>query len=330
MGRQELATPLGMAFCAWFYASLMIVSSGKSWSSSINGIFSSRSFEPGKQITESAAAGAQLALTHCQQLFQWDQWNCPETAFSRQGRQSPNRETALVLALTAAGVAFSVTQNCSRGEISGCGCDPRRSGKAAVSFQVMDELEEGLDMQAYVNRHNMAAGREALRKTMQKKCRCHGVSGSCSSMTCWMQMASFREVTSRLRQRYERAVRIGFEKGRGVRALGNAVMSNSAKEIPLSVSSEQLLYITDSPDYCLPDPESGWAGTHGRLCSRASAASNASLAERRSCRVLCRACGHRVQRQQREHVWRCNCTFRWCCDVTCQTCRKIITDHYCA
>lgn len=35
---------------------------------------------------------------------------------------------------------------------------------------------------------------QAVIKSSKVTCKCHGVSGSCSLITCWQQLASFREI----------------------------------------------------------------------------------------------------------------------------------------
>jgi wingless-type MMTV integration site family protein 5 len=47
-------------------------------------------------------------------------------------------------------------------------------------------------------------------------CKCHGVSGSCSLKTCWQALPPFREVGKRLKDRYDGAVEVKFNK-RGTR-----------------------------------------------------------------------------------------------------------------
>ncbi|KAF4520643.1 hypothetical protein B566_EDAN007509, partial [Ephemera danica] len=44
-----------------------------------------------------------------------------------------------------------------------------------------------------MNLHNNEAGRRAVIKRTKVTCKCHGVSGSCSLITCWQQLAPFRE-----------------------------------------------------------------------------------------------------------------------------------------
>jgi len=49
---------------------------------------------------------------------------------------SDSRETAYVYAISSAGVAFSVTRACSRGELNECSCDSRvRLRKARKGWQ---------------------------------------------------------------------------------------------------------------------------------------------------------------------------------------------------
>lgn len=42
---------------------------------------------------------------------------------------------------------------------------------------------------------------------MMDKCKCHGVSGSCSMKTCWKKMADFNATATLLRQKYNQAIR---------------------------------------------------------------------------------------------------------------------------
>merc|ERR1711934_1111101 len=54
-----------------------------------------------------------------------------------------------------------------------------------------------------MNVHNNEAGRRAVIKNMKVTCKCHGVSGSCSLVTCWQQLAPFRKVGDYLREKYD-------------------------------------------------------------------------------------------------------------------------------
>lgn len=65
----------------------------------------------------------------------------------------------------------------------------------------------------------------------------------------------------------------------------------------------------------------GWQGTLGRECSR-NRNGDINAQERRSCRNLCRACGHRVRREVIRRSVRCNCSWNWCCNVTCDICHE--------
>ena len=87
------------------------------------------------------------------------------------------------------------------------GCSDYPTYGEDASKKVLDATEKGIDAQTYVNLHNYKVGREAVKSTMKKHCKCHGMSGSCTVKSCWMQMTSFNEVASDLRDRYDHAVR---------------------------------------------------------------------------------------------------------------------------
>lgn len=56
-----------------------------------------------------------------------------------------------------------------------------------------------------MNLHNNEAGRRALRSRMQRICKCHGMSGSCSMKVCWRRLPNMRVVTEALGAMYEGA-----------------------------------------------------------------------------------------------------------------------------
>lgn len=87
----------------------------------------------------------------------------------------------------------------------GCSDYPEYGENASKKY--LDVMETGIDAQTYVNLHNYGVGREIVKRTMKKHCKCHGMSGSCTVKSCWMQMTSFSEIARQLRKRYDYAVR---------------------------------------------------------------------------------------------------------------------------
>ncbi|KAJ8418213.1 hypothetical protein AAFF_G00139220 [Aldrovandia affinis] len=267
--------------------------------------------------SSSVAAGAQSGIEECKHQFAWDRWNCPERALqlsTHSGLRSANRETAFVHAISSAGVMYTLTRNCSLGDFDNCGCDDTRNGQLggqgwlwggcsdnvgfgeAISKQFVDALETGQDARAAMNLHNNEAGRKAVKGTMQRTCKCHGVSGSCTTQTCWLQLPEFRS--------------------RGAIA-----------ETFSSISRKELVHLEDSPDYCLENKTLGLPGTEGRECVRKG--KNLSRWEKRSCKRLCGECGLAVEERKADMVSSCNCKFHWCCAVKCEQCRKTVTKYFC-
>jgi len=74
------------------------------------------------------------------------------------------------------------------------------------------------------------------------KCKCHGVSGSCNVRTCWHQLPAFHEVGDRLKQRYDAASLVKFNRQ------GTAlVAANRRFKRP---TNEDLVFFEPSPNYC--------------------------------------------------------------------------------
>ncbi|XP_051507801.1 protein Wnt-8b [Myxocyprinus asiaticus] len=294
--------------------------------------------------SSSVAAGAQSGIEECKYQFAWDRWNCPERALqlsTHSGLRSANRETAFFHAISSAGVMYTLTRNCSLGDFDNCGCDDTRNGQRggqgwlwggcsdnvgfgeAISKQFVDALETGQDARAAMNLHNNEVGRKAVKGTMQRTCKCHGVSGSCTTQTCWLQLPEFREVGNYLKEKYHRALKVDL-----LRGAGNSAASRGAiAETFSSISRKELVHLEDSPDYCSENRTLGLPGTEGRECLRKG--KNLSKWEKRSCKRLCGECGLAVEERRAETVSSCNCKFHWCCAVKCEQCRKTVTKYYC-
>ncbi len=156
---------------------------------------------------------------------------------------------------------------------------------------------------------------QAVRKTLRITCKCHGVSGSCTTKTCWHQLADFTDIGQYLKRKYRRAVRVDFQNG----ALYKT--KSSRRDIP-TIKKTDLVYLEKSSDYCRINNTAGSYATLGRQCVRPAGKDKerSNRWERRSCRHLCRDCGLRVNKQMVTVKTKCNCKFHWCCEVRCQTC----------
>ena len=142
-------------------------------------------------------------------------------------------------------------------------------------------------------------------------CKCHGVSGSCSLKTCWMQVPSFREVGEKLKERYNAAVEMRATSG-------GKIKTRIASSKP--PSKTDLVFLDSSPDYCRANIEMGVLGTTGRECKQESAGMD-------GCGLMC--CGRGYVTKEVEIVESCNCKFQWCCFVRCETCRRRVLQHIC-
>ncbi|XP_074648512.1 protein Wnt-8b-like [Tubulanus polymorphus] len=305
-------------------------------------------FEGCLAFSGSVAAGVLTGINECKYQFKWEKWNCSVSAFDifkDQNLSPSSRETSFIYAISSAGVMFTLTRNCSLGEIDKCGCDDtRKKGKRGhkdwkwdgcsdnvqfgerIAKLVIDSTENGKDTRAMVNLHNNNAGRQAVIKKMKLTCKCHGVSGSCTTKTCIRQLSDFRTVGDYLKRKYRRAKRIDLQGG-------ELNQGNLARHIAHSgVKDTDMLYLEDSPDYCMANNTAGTYGTLGRECVRPSKKKgkrNLTTAEKRSCKVLCRDCGLTVKKSVVPVESKCNCKFHWCCEVTCKTCRMKATKYIC-
>lgn len=139
---------------------------------------------------DSIQRGAKEAYEECQYQFHNRRWNC--TMITDNGKvfgdsilKDATREAAFVHAISAAGVAYRITKDCSKGRISKCGCDlnmprsyvrPNPEGGYAyrgcsdnvnygitLASEFVDSAEKNKNQSLehrIMNQHNNRAGRE--------------------------------------------------------------------------------------------------------------------------------------------------------------------------
>ncbi|KAK3101682.1 hypothetical protein FSP39_005431 [Pinctada imbricata] len=290
----------------------------------------------------SVGRGAQIGIHECQFQFQSRRWNCSiiegDSSVFGPVLERASREAAFTHAISAAGVLHSVSRSCKDGELNSCGCSRARRPKDLARDWIWggcgDNIEYGYKFaevfvnirekdknhprhskelaRMLMNLHNNHAGLRAVYNYAMVSCKCHGVSGSCSLRTCWQSLPNFREVGLRLKDKYDGAVEVKFNK-RGTKLKRKNRKFNKP-------GKEDLMYLESSPDYCNANPETGSLGTVARECNRSSAGTD-------GCNLLC--CGRGYNTFKRKVVERCHCKFKWCCYVECKTCEKIVDVHTC-
>ncbi|XP_042103629.1 protein Wnt-5b isoform X1 [Ovis aries] len=284
--------------------------------------------------------GARTGIRECQHQFRQRRWNCSTvddaSVFGRV-LQIGSRETAFTYAVSAAGVVNAISRACREGELSTCGCSraarpkdlPRdwlwggcgdnvdygyRFAKEFVDAREREKnFAKGSEEQGRVlmNLQNNEAGRRAVYKTADVACKCHGVSGSCSLKTCWLQLAEFRKVGDQLKEKYDSAAAMRITRR------GKLELVNSRFKPP---TPEDLVYVDPSPDYCLRDESTGSLGTRGRLCNKTSEGLD-------GCALMC--CGRGYDQFKSVRTERCHCRFHWCCFVRCKKCTQVVDQFVC-
>lgn len=243
-----------------------------------------------------------------------------------------SREAAFAHSVASAGVVHSVARACRDGRLSSCHCSragrPRDLHRDWIWGGCGDNIEYGYKFtQGFVdvrereknfkrgslaqgmslmNLHNNEAGRRAVIRSTKVTCKCHGVSGSCSLVTCWQQLAPFREIGDIVKDKYDGATEVKINRR------GRLQVKYSQFNIP---TANDLVYLNDSPDYCKKNRTLGSSGTHGRMCNRTSVGVD-------GCNIMCCGRGYNSRRAIIEE--RCKCKFHWCCYVQCKTCKKSV------
>lgn len=147
---------------------------------------------------------------------------------------------------------------------------------------------------------------------MHHRCRCHGLSQFCTVKTCWDELASFMSTSDRIKTHFDGAIKV-YADNKGERLIAEEPTVKPP-------TSEDLVYTTKSPDFCVRERETGSLGTKGRNCNVTSMGTG-------GCDLLCCSRGYEAKNVV-EYV-NCECTFHWCCEVRCKTCRQEKTVYTC-
>lgn len=251
----------------------------------------------------SAFEGVQEALANCAALMRFQKWDCTQAGnifHDPPMLKSGFRESALVWALSSAGAAWGISAACAHGWIDDCTCVGQH-GQAAFEFGGCSQgLQHGITMSRKlltktlpsttllrrVEKHNLKAGRLAVKKTMISSCKCHGVSGSCQQKTCWKRAAPISELTEHLIHKYEKAKLYTEE--------------NSKK-------TTDLVFLEGSPDTCNEE------SVAGKVCAWRNETHSHG-----NCDKLC--CGNGFSIRHEVVRVKCDCQFVWCCNLVCKDC----------
>ncbi|EMP37216.1 Protein Wnt-7b [Chelonia mydas] len=263
--------------------------------------------------------GAQMGINECQYQFRYGRWNCSalgeKTVFGQELRVGSwstgvdrraryHRFSGSSLDLLSQHLLHQLQQHRSprewgvRRDVTGS-CGDLRGGKG-MGWRRGEE-EDSLQQQK----------EKVLEERMKLECKCHGVSGSCTTKTCWTTLPKFREIGYILKEKYNAAVQVEVVRASRLRQpTFLKIKQIRSYQKPMETD---LVYIEKSPNYCEEDASTGSVGTQGRLCNRTSP--NAD-----GCDMMC--CGRGYNTHQYTKVWQCNCKFHWCCFVKCNTCSE--------
>ena len=107
-----------------------------------------------------------------------------------------------------------------------------------VSMETFMGSEANLSPRMKMNQHNNDAGRLILASRRERKCKCHGVSSSCTVKTCWESLPTLGTLGRLLKEKYSRATEVKGRR-RGPRAeQGGSEASPSPPPDPLGPDSQ--------------------------------------------------------------------------------------------
>ena len=154
---------------------------------------------------------------------------------------------------------------------------------------------------------------------METGCKCHGVSGSCTTKTSWTTLPPFRKIGNYVMKKYQKTKLVTALKATRNKVPSFLIIKRSKNKHTKPRRSD-LVYLDRSPNYCDHDPLRGSLGTVGRTCNRTSTGTD-------GCDLMC--CGRGYNTHQYTKTWTCHCKFHWCCYVNCNKCSERTEEYTC-
>ncbi|TKR79961.1 hypothetical protein L596_014104 [Steinernema carpocapsae] len=180
-----------------------------------------------------------------------------------------------------------------------------------IDFGVNKNIKS-LKPRMQMNQHNNNVGRQVTELSMYRKCKCHGVSSSCTVKTCWNTLPDIVQIAHKLREIYD----VSAEQHLRPFPVFKSDGSIDSSDVP----QQNMVYLRKSPNYCVPNLADGSLGTQMRECNVSSTGSG-------SCSNLC--CGRGYNTQQVHVEEQCQCRYVHCCYVKCNTCKYWMNKYYC-
>jgi hypothetical protein len=281
----------------------------------------------------------ELGREECQRAFERDIWNCSGFSILK----APNvtslatKEAAYVHALSLAAIAHSVAKVCAVGDVTSCSCDterlelPATDSESRYAMGCSDNVGFGLNFATNflhkrhlgvgplqeIERENMRIGARVVQDEDEPPyvCHCIGVSGSCTVLTCQYELPEFSQLAHRIQDYYftNRTCKVRWN---------NIIGEGSAFVRPPGCGDNKLVYMVDSPNYCIRDVVVGSLGTAGRECDPHATGPN-------SCENLCTRCGRGHVSIEESTESNCWCEFVFCCEIRCSKCPERRRYHVC-
>ncbi|GLV37884.1 Wnt oncogene analog 4 [Carabus blaptoides fortunei] len=263
--------------------------------------------DPG--IADTLQSAKQLAISHCEELFRYNRWNCsrPKKYF-----RAIFRETALLYAMISSALTFTVARACADGKLYNCHCAKDHDPKSDVvawkwglcgdnikygkkfTKQFLQLNQKGDELQS-IMRHNSIIGVNIV--TNKRFCTCHGFPKPCKLRICPKQLEPFEKFAIILKNRYHSAL---------MSEIGNSAHNKRYK----GGKNDSLIYLAKSPTFCKSTP--------GRRCLNAD-----------NCATLC--CGRGYATSTVLHKERCKCHWKksCCTEIKCDNCTYYQDEYIC-
>ncbi|KAI6227411.1 Protein Wnt-4 [Aphelenchoides fujianensis] len=254
-----------------------------------------------------AYEGVRDAMEDCRERMKFHSWDCSqpgtvlhEPSLLRYGY----RETAYLLAMSAAGAAWGVATACAQGWLEECKCPldvPDDWSWQGCSYGVNYAISTSRKL--FTRTGPLASSSAAPRETQPQGGQigrkedldlASANATACQQKTCWKKTADLTAITDHLTDRYYKAKQVVNERTK--------------------VRNADLIYLEPSPETCTPYTyELKQRRSLPRVCNWRNETHTMG-----DCNSLC--CGRGFTVRHEPVTYKCDCKVLWCCKVQCNEC----------